>query len=117
MARRNILGRIFDRILGRKPTVGPPSSIDLPPARPRPIIRPPTESTLRQRAINNILSKHALANRKTVAAGVASMDIREVRWTITATRDQLVARARADADRLIRLIDGRQIPYNPWWYN
>lgn len=39
----------------------------------------------------------------------------ELDWTLSATDDQIRAKARGDADRAIA-VDGGLIPLNPWWY-
>jgi hypothetical protein len=57
----------------------------------------------------------AKANRTRITTNVGHMTDAELRWTKQATADQIAAKAKGDADRVIAK-DGSVIPLNPWWY-
>lgn len=108
--RRGLLGRLFDRILGRTP----PTPVPRAPAPP-PSVRTPV-GPLRQRAADHIIATVPFAKADNVRQRVKHMDTDELLWTIRATLDQLRWRAGQKPDRLLAGIDGIDRPLNPWWY-
>jgi hypothetical protein len=110
VARRSILGKLIGKIAN--------AFRGEPERKPAPIITPPTPpilGPLRRQVANRMVNLSDFANRKTIAKNVRQMTVDDLRWTMSATDDQLRNKARADADRLLT-VDGGLVPLNPWWY-